>query len=119
MTQEHEFDTPQRGEVYAITAYEADRAYGGPEEGGWYYRIGTFIRVMRMIENWDAAVITSERANRHLSRLCRHNLPLDHPYYNGGVYFTVPILVETTNGVFREPPDIFPEIPPKYREGQL
>ena len=29
---------------YYVNEYEVDRAYGGPEEGGWWYDTGRFIR---------------------------------------------------------------------------
>jgi hypothetical protein len=35
--------TPQPGEAPRhrwVNAYEVTRAYGGPEEGGWYYDVG-------------------------------------------------------------------------------
>jgi hypothetical protein len=27
--------------VYVVSIYMVDRAYGGPEEGGWWYEVGT------------------------------------------------------------------------------
>ena len=30
--------------MYYLNEYEIGRAYGGPEEGGWYYDYGKFIR---------------------------------------------------------------------------
>ena len=31
------------GEQYYVNEYLLDRAYGGPEEGGWWFPIGEFI----------------------------------------------------------------------------
>ena len=30
--------------MYYVNEYEVGKAYGGPEEGGWWYNIGTFIK---------------------------------------------------------------------------
>lgn len=29
-----------------LAFYEIDRIYGGPEEGGWWYDSGTFVRAI-------------------------------------------------------------------------
>lgn len=36
--------SPRRAEWVTVAAYETDREYGGPEEGGWYYTTGSPIR---------------------------------------------------------------------------
>lgn len=36
----NEFQTEIGGQVYFVTVFEIDRAYGGPEEGGWWYDTG-------------------------------------------------------------------------------
>ena len=33
--------TVKRQDAYFINVYEVTRHYGGPEEGGWYYNVGT------------------------------------------------------------------------------
>ena len=38
------FDIAIGETVYYVNEYEVDRAYGGPEEGGWWYDTGRFIR---------------------------------------------------------------------------
>lgn len=42
-----------------VNVYELDRAYGGPEEGGWWYDIGTFEAGMSLTlpGTADAAVV--------------------------------------------------------------
>lgn len=36
--------------IYSIAAYEVDRAYGGPEEGGWWLAVtGTIVVILRDI----------------------------------------------------------------------
>ena len=32
------------GALYYVNEYLVDQAYGGPEEGGWWYEYGTFVR---------------------------------------------------------------------------
>ncbi len=34
----------QTKKIYYVNLYETDRAYGGGEEGGWWYDCGEFIR---------------------------------------------------------------------------
>ncbi len=38
------FEVPEGQTVWYVNEYEIDRVYGGPEEGGWYYDTGRFIR---------------------------------------------------------------------------
>ena len=35
-------DTPELMNWY-VNIYKVDRAYGGPEEGGWYYDVGELV----------------------------------------------------------------------------
>lgn len=58
--------------TYIIAAYEVDRAFGGHEEGGWWFDTGQLVRVMRMAHNEDAAYALARRAN-HLLRLVQRN----------------------------------------------
>lgn len=41
--------------VYRVNKYLLDRAYGGPEEGGWYYDTGEFIEEVGRAETFEAA----------------------------------------------------------------
>lgn len=52
-----------------LAFYEIDRAWGGPEEGGWWYDTGTFVRVIALHYHDEAAVAAMRRANRLLERL--------------------------------------------------
>ena len=45
---------PWRGAFY-VNEYEVDRAYGGPEEGGWWYNTGEFKRCVAMVPEGDQA----------------------------------------------------------------
>ena len=33
--------------THIIAVYKVDLAYGGPEEGGWWYEVGSLVRVVR------------------------------------------------------------------------
>ena len=34
----------QLKKIYYVNLYEIDQAYGGPEEGGWWFSCGIFVR---------------------------------------------------------------------------
>ena len=57
---------------YIIALYEIDRAYGGPEEGGWHFDTGELVRLLALAPTEDRAYALAERANRLLDRLQRH-----------------------------------------------
>ena len=35
--------------IQFVNVYETDRAYGGPEEGGWYYDTGVVVKSMPVL----------------------------------------------------------------------
>jgi hypothetical protein len=49
--------------VWFVHKYEEQQAYGGPEEGGWWYDLRT------PIENWAPIACNSEEAAFELCRL--------------------------------------------------
>lgn len=61
-TEEHEHATRPEPKVWIVAVYLIDRAYGGPEEGGWYYTCGERVRVMRTFKR-------EERADAYAARL--------------------------------------------------
>ncbi|PTD15932.1 hypothetical protein [Sphingomonas fennica] len=69
---------------YIIALYEIDRAYGGPEEGGWHFDTGELVRLLALAPTEDRAYALAERANRLLDRLQRHRRRVDSVLYNGG-----------------------------------
>lgn len=89
-----------------LAFYDMDREYGGPEEGGWWYDSGTFVRVVALFFEEDAAIRAQQRANRLLERLQRHRTPLSSVTYTGGRYRAV-----VFSGL---PPARFPEKTPTY-----
>jgi hypothetical protein len=57
--------------MYIVSYYNVDRAFGGPEEGGWWYTYGIpetqFDRFTRGFATEDEAYVYADRLNRHLS----------------------------------------------------
>lgn len=89
-----------------LAFYEVDRAYGGPEEGGWWYDTGTFVRALAIHFDDGAAIAAQRRANRLLERLQRHKPDVTSAIYNGGRYRAF-----TFSGL---PPKRFPVQRPLY-----
>jgi hypothetical protein len=69
---------------FIVALYEVDRAFGGPEEGGWWYDTGELRRPLALAPTNEAAVAIAARANRLLDRLQRHKRPVDSAAYEGG-----------------------------------
>ena len=45
---------------YYVNEYEVDKKYGGPEEGGWYYDTGRFIKCHGIFDfDIGAALLTA------------------------------------------------------------
>ncbi len=57
---------------FIVALYEVDRAYGGPEEGGWFYDTGALTRPLRVCRTEAAAIALACRVNRLLDRIQRH-----------------------------------------------
>ena len=89
-----------------LAFYEIDREYGGPEEGGWWYDSGTFVRAIALHFDEATAVAAQQRANRLLERLQRHRREVYSVLYSGGRYRAY-----TFTGL---PPERFPERRPRY-----
>lgn len=56
-------DEPRKKIRYIVAFYDVDRAYGGPEEGGWWYDTGALVRISRVFSNEDSAYTYCRRAN--------------------------------------------------------
>jgi len=72
--------------TYLVSFYEIDRAYGGPEEGGWWYDCGTHIRTFAVYKTEDAAYAAARRANRLLRVIQRGQRDDSSVIYSGGRY---------------------------------
>ena len=67
-----------------VALYEIDRAYGGPEEGGWWYDCGELRRVLAVARSEERAYEVARRANRLLNRLQRGKRSVSSVAYTGG-----------------------------------
>jgi plasmid replication initiation protein len=74
---------------YIVALYEIDRAYGGPEEGGWHFDTGELARLLALSATEDRARALADRANRLLDRLQRQKRTVDSVLYAGGRYTAV------------------------------
>jgi|688.fasta_scaffold379186_4 hypothetical protein len=95
--------------MYLVSVYLQDLAYGGPEEGGWYYTVGELARTVRLFRSEDKAYEYSRRLNDKLnSRTFGPNL--DRPDMSSvlseGLYFAE---VHEDHA-----PKYFPEKRPRY-----
>lgn len=92
--------------TFVLAFYEIDRAYGGPEEGGWWYDTGQITRIFAVFKDEELALTAACRANRLLHHLQRHKRSLDSVLYDGGRHQVA---------VFEDfAPKSFPEIRPRY-----
>lgn len=76
--------------TYVVAIYDCDRAYGGPEEGGWYFDCGELVRVVRTFKNEEKALAFARRYN-DLLHLQRQNggggrYDISSVCYQGGHY---------------------------------
>jgi hypothetical protein len=70
--------------VHILAFYEVDRAYGGPEEGGWWYDCGQLVRIITTERTVTRANALAARANGLLARLQRSKRTIDSVAYDGG-----------------------------------
>ena len=89
-----------------LAFYDMDLEYGGPEEGGWWFATGTFVRAIGVFLDEAAAERAQRRANRLLERLQRHRTPISSITYTGGRFRALAF-----NGL---PPAAFPAERPAY-----
>lgn len=91
---------------FVVAFYAVDRAYGGPEEGGWWYDTGELVRLHALFRSEDAAIRAAARANRLLDLIQRGNRSVGSVLYAGGRYCA---------RVFAgQAPAHFPEERPRY-----
>lgn len=92
--------------TFVLAFYEIDRAYGGPEEGGWWYDAGQLVRILAVLKDEEKAFAVARRANRLLHHLQRHKRSVDSVLYRGGRHEV---------SVFENvAPPSFPETRPRY-----
>ena len=93
---------------FVVAVYERDRAYGGPEEGGWWYDTGDLVRVMSVEKTEARAYERCRRINRALEakRETSGIRPLSSVAYAGGH-----LEAEVFENV---PPEHYPAVRPHY-----
>lgn len=89
-----------------LAIYEVDRAWGGAEEGGWWYDCGQLARIIAVIHDKERARAICTRANRLLHHLQRCKRPVGSITYVGGRH-TVLAFEDIA-------PKFFPEQRPHY-----
>ena len=85
--------------MFYVNVYEVDRAYGGPEEGGWWYDSGECIHTETYSSKEDALAAQDVLAEKYPRTGCRYSVlygedydvfiesapgtffPLEIPYY--------------------------------------
>ena len=53
-----------RNKYWYVNTYECGRAYGGPEEGGWWYAYGTLLKRV-------SYVLLKRKHGRSVGRACK------------------------------------------------
>jgi hypothetical protein len=71
---------------YVVALYEVDRAYGGPEEGGWWYDTGMIAMTLRVCASEATAIALARRVNRLLDQIQRSRRTIESVLYTGGRY---------------------------------
>jgi hypothetical protein len=71
---------------FILALYEIDRAYGGPEEGGWWFDTGELKRPLRVFPTEERAYAACRRCNAWLRRLQRNCRDVGSVLYNGRRY---------------------------------
>lgn len=93
--------------MFQVAIYHVDQAYGGPEEGGWWYTHGDLVKVIKNHK-------TREEASKHCRNL---NAKLEREQDADGVPRISSVLSEGRNEakVFEGfAPNSFPEQTPHY-----
>lgn len=94
--------------IYSVAIYNEQLAYGGPEEGGWWYDAGEIVaRPVRYFRDEEQAFAYARRINRHL-----HNLINDRKRYRySDVNSDGRIVADVHAG---HPPQFYPQERPRY-----
>lgn len=91
---------------FIVAFYEVDRAYGGSEEGGWWYDTGELVRLLALFHSENAAIRAAARANRLLDLVQRGQPREVSVLYAGGRFRAC---------VFEgQAPAHFPQVRPRY-----
>lgn len=77
---EHHHDRPAKW--WAVAMYEESTAYGGPEEGGWWYAVGELVdhHRIRFFDNYAEAKAYYNKLWEVAHELTKENLGYDSRY---------------------------------------
>ena len=92
-------------EPFHLNEYLTNRAWGGPEDGGWWYETGRFVRCHGTFATREAALAAREALSGPLAARREGR----HPPHDTRCTGWPEILVE------RRPGASFPAEPPQYR----
>ena len=92
--------------THYIAVYEVDRAYGGPEEGGWYFDTGELVYCEPIAEGTTPEDVQARREALKAEWFDPEARPVHSVLYHGGQYE-----VTTAKGV---PVPFYPAEIPRY-----
>ena len=58
-------------EMFYLNEYDTNRQYGGPEEGGWWYNVGTFVKCHGSFASLEAAQVAKSHKKEWLDAMHR------------------------------------------------
>jgi hypothetical protein len=93
---------------YIVAIYKCNRAYGGPEEGGWWYDMGELVKIIKVFKDEDRAYQYAYDIQRLLRILVNKKRPERdiNSVLCEGMY-----CAEVHEG---SPPTMYPETRPHY-----
>lgn len=93
---------------FVVAIYDRNQAYGGPEEGGWWYECGDLVKVSRVFDDQDRACRYAARMSERFDRLRRKaRLPLYWSAIYGGGHYGARVFEN-------EAPPYYPQVEPVY-----
>lgn len=73
-------------ESFLVSIYHVDMAYGGSEEGGWWYDRGSIVRTVKTFKNEDLACAYCRKLNAKLDGLVNKHFRPKSSVISDGVY---------------------------------
>lgn len=91
---------------YSVAVYLVDRAYGGPEEGNWWYDTGDLIKQIKLFHVEQKAIQFRDRMQRLLDKTLNKGRRSIGSVLSKGWYYA-----EVHDGI---PPSFYPSAKPRY-----
>src|SRR6267142_5969255 len=92
---------------YNVTVYKCNKAYGGDEEGGWWYETGELIKIIKTFKKESQAYQYAYRMQSLLRILVNKGYKRDI----NSVCCEGMFCAEVHEGI---PPKVYPEVRPHY-----